>query len=68
MDNIKTINLEQLKESYKVIVNALNTSCKSGVFTLDDSYLLKIATSNFEKTIKIIEISQNREQENDNSI
>ncbi|CAH6421765.1 Hypothetical protein KVN_LOCUS451 [uncultured virus] len=67
MDTNQSINIEQLKESFKLIVKALNSGCKAGIFTMDDSYLLKLATSNIEKTIKILEIKQSLKLEDDSS-
>lgn len=45
----------QNKESIKLINNALNKACKSGAFTLDESYVIKIAISNLEKAVDLLE-------------
>ena len=45
----------QNKESIKLITNALNKACKTGAFTLDESYIIKIALSNLEKAIDTLE-------------
>lgn len=52
---MSTLTIEQIKESMKLIVTALNKSCKAGNYTLDEAYILKIACSNVEKLIEAFE-------------
>jgi len=51
----EVMDMEKLQESVKIIVRALNTGCAKGAFTLDDAYLLKIASSNVEKGVKLLD-------------
>ena len=46
------LTMEQVKESFKLINTALNKSCKEGVFTIDEAYIIKIATNNLDKFIE----------------
>ncbi len=52
---LEVLEIDKLQESVKLIVKALNTSCKEGVFNLDDAYLLKIASSNLERSVKLLD-------------
>ena len=45
----------QNKESIKLVNNALNKACKTGAFTLDESYVIRIAMSNLEKAVDLLE-------------
>lgn len=49
------LDMAQLKEAHKVIVAALNKSAKSGVFNLDEGYLIKLATTHFDKSVEWLE-------------
>lgn len=53
--NQQTVNMEQLKESYKVVLAALDKACSSGSFSLSEAYIIKISISNLEKGIKQLE-------------
>jgi hypothetical protein len=46
-----TLDPGQHKEAIKLINNALNKACKTGTFSLDESYIIKIAMSTLEKAI-----------------
>lgn len=52
----------QYRESLKLITNALNKACKSGAFLLDESYIIKIALSNLEKAVDIVEKAEQLEK------
>lgn len=54
------VDLAQLKESTKLINNAFNKSCKGGLFTMDEAYLIKVACTNIEKLIEFIEASSKK--------
>lgn len=53
--NIEFLKIEQLYESYKFVLNAINKGCKEGVYNLDEAYLTKVALSNLEKTISTLD-------------
>jgi len=64
MNNLNSTELAQYQESVKLINNALNKSCKAGTFTLDESYVVKIALSNLEKVVSVLEeVYKNQEQQ-----
>lgn len=52
---IDDVDVIKLRESYKLIENALNKACLKGAFTLDESYVIKIAVSNIDETVGILE-------------
>lgn len=59
-------NVDELlpfRESMKVLNNALNKSAKTGAFTIDESYMIKIAISNMEKLIEICDTSRKQQTE-----
>lgn len=55
--NSSVTELSQLKESLKLINNALNKASKSGVYTIDESHLIRLALTNIEKLIDACETS-----------
>lgn len=57
---IEIADMHQLTESYKVVVNALNKGCKEGAFNLDESYYIKIALSNVDKSIQLLDQHQKK--------
>ncbi len=57
---VETVDMNQLNESFKVIVNALNKGCKEGAYNLDESYLIKIALSNVDKSIQLLDKHQKK--------
>lgn len=65
LNNSNTLNttdpLIQFRESIKLLSNALNKACKGGTFTLDEAYLIRIATNNMEK---LIDMYDKKDQQN----
>lgn len=57
---VESIDMNQLNESFKVVVNALNKGCKEGAYNLDESYLIKIALSNVDKSIQLLDQHQKK--------
>lgn len=49
------LDMTQLKEALRVINVSLNKSAKSGVYTLDEAYVVKISLSQFEKAVEILD-------------
>jgi hypothetical protein len=47
--------LLQYRESMKLLNNALNKACKTGAFTVDEAYLIKVSATNMEKLIELVE-------------
>lgn len=69
MNNSGNTELAQYQESLKLINNALNKSCKSGTFTLDEAYVTKIAFSNLEKAMAIVEdVFKKQEQQSKTAV
>lgn len=53
-----TDTLLQYRESMKLLNNALNKACKTGAYTLEEAYLIKVASSNMEKLIELCDNSK----------
>lgn len=51
-----TNDMTQMKESLKLINNALNRASKAGVYNIDEAYLIKLAVGNMEKLIETYEV------------
>ena len=63
MNNLTGTEVAQYRESLKLVNNALEKSNKTGSFALDESYVIKIALSNLEKAMNVIEeVYKNQEQ------
>jgi hypothetical protein len=57
--------LQVLKESLKLLSDALNKSASKGSFTLDESYIIKIAITNFEQHVKELKEEGNLSDKDD---
>lgn len=49
----QTVNIDLTKpeECLKLVNTMLNKSCKAGVYTIDEAYLIKLSMITLEKTI-----------------
>lgn len=45
------LSIPRLKESIKMVHSCLNQACKTGTYSLDEAWLVKIACGNLDKAI-----------------
>ena len=64
----KHIDDQTYKESVKIISNAVNKACKTGVFTIDEAYIIKIALATLEKVTLISENTNTQDIQKINTI
>jgi hypothetical protein len=57
---LEVLEVPKLMESLRLINNALNNGCKEGVYNLDEAYLLKVAASNLERSVKLLDEYQKK--------
>ncbi len=53
----ETIDILQIKESFKLIVGALNKAAKGGIYSIDEAYYIKLSTTNIDKLFNALESS-----------
>ena len=51
------LNMSVLKDSLNALIQGVKAGNKAGVYTLDESYILKMSAMNLEKAVKVIEDS-----------
>lgn len=61
---VELLDVSKLNNTLNLINTSLNKACKDGTFTLDESYLLKVAMSNMEKLMQTLDTLQKLFQEN----
>lgn len=54
----ESVVMDQMTESFKLLINALNKGCTTGVFNLDEAYLIKVAANNIEKALVTLDKHQ----------
>lgn len=49
--NQTPLNISQIKDSYKIVLNGLNKACTNGSFTFDEAYVVKVSIDTINKSI-----------------
>lgn len=65
MSNIEEVNLEQLSNSYRLVLQSLETASKNGSYGLTEAYTIRVAMSNIEKAIDTLGKYQKLTKEKD---